>query len=119
MIIIKDDQPRMYELTYLVPAVFTQSEIDKMREEIATLVKKFKGEVVQSYDWGKKPLAYSIRYNSKDVNEAVYTHLEFTLLPEQAPEFEKQVYLMSNLIRHLLVKVDDKKKTADEPKATS
>lgn len=109
MKILKDEQTRLYELTYLVPAVFTQSEIDKIREDVTTLVKKFKGEVVDSQDLGKKSLAYSIRHNSKDVNEAIFTYLEINLLPAQAIEFEKQVYLLPNLIRHLLVKAEGKK----------
>jgi len=116
MKIIEDPQTRLYELTYLVPAVFTESEISKMREDVLALVKKFKGDVVSTQDWGKKTLAYSIRHNSKDVTEAIYTHLELSFLSKNAPLFEKEVYLLPNLIRHLMVKADEKKKETKEVK---
>lgn len=108
MKIVKDEQTRLYELTYLVPAVFTQTEIVKIREEISALLKKYQGEIIKTDDWGKKPLAYAIRHNSKDVTEAFFTFVEFKLLPAKAPSFEREIFLMSNLIRHLMVRADEK-----------
>lgn len=101
----------------MVSAGFTDTEVKKVQEEIAALVKKFKGSIDSETVWGKKSLAYTIRKSGKTFDEAVYVHLRMSLPAEKAQEFEKGIYLNNSIIRHLLVVGSDEveeEKTSEE-----
>jgi len=101
--IVKDNQKRDYELTYLLPAYFTSAELNKHKAVVEELVKKHKGEIKNTEDWGKKTLAYRIKKAGKSHSEAVYIHLVLTFLPEKVQKFAREVQLLDDLLRHLLV----------------
>ncbi len=108
---------RLYELTYLVAAVFTDSELAKIREEIEALVKKYSGTVKKFEDWGKKNLAYKIKKAGKTSTEAFYSHYQIEFPADKVQEFEKFLYMNPQIIRHLLVVAqDDEQKTQVETK---
>ncbi len=96
-------EARSYELTYLVPTSFTDSEASKIADEVTKLVTRHKGQVTKSDSWGKKKMAYRIKHGSSYHAEAYYTHLEFSMPSTEAQAFEKNIYLQPNIVRHLLV----------------
>lgn len=104
---------RTYELTYLVPATITDAEVSKIKDSVAALVKKHKGEVVTTEEWGKKKLAYRIKHGGTVHTEAHYVHLVLHFSTDKVSAFEKDVYLMTSLLRHLLV-LGEEKETATE-----
>jgi ribosomal protein S6 len=108
---------KQYELTYLVPGSMTDSELTKVQEEIQGLVAKHKGKIISEDAWGKKSLAYAIGQNGKDQQAAHYMHLvlEFDTIHTQA--FEKDVYLVDEVIRHLLVEAAAIEQTTEEQTA--
>ena len=66
MKLITDKVVRKYEFTYLLPEFFTSAEVEKAQKEIEELVKKHKGKVISTADWGKKALAYKkLHYHHK------------------------------------------------------
>lgn len=97
---------KMYELTYLVPASFTDSELAKAQESVQGLVKKHSGTIISSDAWGKKPLAYPIRKAGKTHTEAAYFHVKIEFTSTQAPLFERDVYLENEVLRHLFVEAE-------------
>lgn len=101
---------KLYELTYLVPGSFTDSELGKVQETVQGLVKKHSGKIVSEESWGKKPLAYAVRRAGKDHDEASYNHAILEFPSTAAPDFERDVYLEESVIRHLFVE-------AEKPKA--
>jgi len=103
MKLVTETKTNAYELTYLVSAGFTDSELKKVQEDVLALVKRYKGEVISENVWGKKPLAYAIRKAGKLHSEAYFVHLKLNLVSDKAPEFENGVYLHNAIIRHLLV----------------
>lgn len=103
MKLVTETKTKKYELTYLVPSGYTESELSKVQEEVQALVKKHKGTVVSEDSWGRKPLAYDIRQAGKIFTEANYSHLVINFQPEKTPLFEKELYLNETIIRHLLV----------------
>jgi ribosomal protein S6 len=103
MKIIKDPRVRKYELTYLVPAGLTSDEVKKINETIVELVKKAKGKLLNTTDWGKKELAYTIKHEGKRQNEAIYTHLELELDSTQTPKLETDLRIQPQVMRSLLV----------------
>lgn len=115
MKLVKDLSVRTYELTYLVPSSLSETEVSNLKEKITQLIARYKGKLVMAEDWGKKNLAYAIRHKSQAQNQAHYTHLSMEISSDQAVAFEKEVYLDTNIMRHLFVKVEDKKPAAVKP----
>lgn len=92
-----------YELTYLTGLGLTSDEQKAVADKILTSLKKHKGTVETTEDWGKKVLAYTIKKEGKKHNEAIFTHLVFEINASKVTDFEKDIYLMPEVIRHLLV----------------
>lgn len=113
--LIADKAAKKYEFTYLLPEFYTSAEVAKAIAEVEELVKKFKGKVVSTEDWGKKTLAYKIRKGSKSHAEALFTHLVIEMEAKNAQKFERDVYLNERILRHLMV-VEEKPSTALEEK---
>lgn len=106
---------RQYELTYLVPASFTDAEVTAVREVVEQLVTKHQGKVLSTENWGKKQLAYKIKHLTQRHQDALYVHqvLEFNTKHVQA--FEREVHLNEQVIRHLLVLHEESTPVADKP----
>lgn len=103
MKLVKDKRVRTYELTYLLPEAFTSSEVAQTKEAIEQLLKKHKVKILSQEDWGKKALAYPIKYKSKKQYEAYYTFMVLEADSSEMPKFENDLYLKQDIIRHLLV----------------
>ncbi len=101
--IVADKQAKLYELTYLLPADFTDSQLATVGESILKLITKHKGKVLQTQDWGKKALAYKIKHQGKFHTEAAYTHQVIKFPPAKVQSFEKEVFLEEQIMRHLVV----------------
>ena len=113
--IIADKQPKLYELTYLLPADFTDSERATANEDVTKLITKYKGEVLETQDWGKKDLAYKIRHQGKFHPQAVYTHQVVKFQPDQVQAFERELLLEEKVMRQLLVVSENQSKPAATP----
>lgn len=107
MKIIADAQSKLYELTYVLPADLTKSELEAAEEVVNKLIAKYKGEVKETQDWGKKDLAYKIKFQGKQRSQGVYTHLQVAFLPQKVQAFEKEFLLLDEVMRHLLVVAED------------
>jgi len=108
MKIIKDARVRHYELTYLVPADLTSEEAKKAAEVVLGLIKKAKGKVLNSIDWGKKELSYMIKHAGERQYEAVYTHLELELDAANVQQLDLDLKILPELMRYLLVLSEDR-----------
>lgn len=106
MKLVSDPVIRSYELTYLVPTSKTTAEQSVFAETIVNEIKSFGGSVVSQDEWGKRELAYTIKYNKARHQEAVYFHVVFNMEAEKVPEFEKKLNLNQDLLRHLLVQAE-------------
>lgn len=107
MKILAVEKKKDYEFTYLIPGVYTNSEVKKAKDAVLDAIKKNGGEVVSEEDWGKKRLAYVIKKAGKKHEEAFYTHMIITFPSENVQKFEKEIYLNQTIIRHLLVVATD------------
>lgn len=108
MQIPQDKRVRQYELTYLVPASLTNDEVSQVETAVEKLVKKHKGTIVSTEDWGKKTLAYTIQTGGKRHTEGVYKFLVLEFDTAHTVAFEKDVFLNQTIIRHLLVVAEAK-----------
>lgn len=109
------DRERHYELTYLVSPSLTSDELSKLREKVKAIITKYKGEVLEVIDWGRKTLEYPIKHEGKTYNEAVYTHSVIMLPSTDVTGFDRDMRLNTSVIRHLLVIAEEAKSKAEKP----
>ncbi len=104
MKIVKDNVKRQYELTVLIPAKLTEANISKFKDELKTKVfKKHKVEVLSQEDWGKKVLAYEIKYEGKTHIDAYYCHYVIEALPESVQKVKQALNIHPKVFRYLVV----------------
>ncbi len=101
--IIEDKQTRKYELTCILAAEYTKSELDELQADLTELLEDKEAEVDKKEDWGKKELAYTIRKEGKAYDEGYYLHWVFTADPGQINSIKKALNLKERVIRKLLV----------------
>ncbi|MDH5532905.1 MAG: 30S ribosomal protein S6 [Candidatus Pacebacteria bacterium] len=111
MKLIADNTVKTYEFTYLLPEFLTTAEVAKATEEVEKLVKKHKGKIVSTEDWGKKNLSYKVVKGGKKHADALFTHMILEFEPKNVQNFEKGVYLNEGILRHLLVVAEKETKS--------
>ena len=107
MKILVDERVRQYELTFILVANLTSTELKQSFETLSALVKKYQGEVVRQEDWGKKPFAYTIKKGGKRYLEGAYHHWVISLEAKHVNDLERELILLPILIRSLLIKAED------------
>jgi small subunit ribosomal protein S6 len=107
----QERDPRAYELmTVFVPDLSdedTQTQVDK----VATFISNAGGSVTEtltSSPWGRRRLAYTIRFNGVDYRDGVYTVYHFDSAPSNLTELERDLKLDTSTMRYLLVHDDPK-----------
>ncbi|MCP5404791.1 MAG: 30S ribosomal protein S6 [Pseudomonadaceae bacterium] len=92
-----------YELTYVLrPDVPTQ-HVDATTNKVTDAIKKAKGKVVKTEQWGLRTLAYPIKKHKK----GYYTMLGLSMPGEGLAEVENMLKLSEDIIRFMTVKVED------------
>jgi len=92
-----------YEVTYILRPALEEPEMDARVESIAESLKTQGGEVVGEIEkLGKRRLAYEI----DDVREGYYVVMKFKSDAAQAKEFERQLRLNEDVMRHILINLD-------------
>ncbi len=92
-----------YEVTYILRPHIDEAEFDGRIAEIAEHLKKNGGEVISVDKMGKRRLAYEI----DDVREGFYVVMNFKSTGEQARELERQLRLNEDVMRALLIRLDE------------
>ncbi len=94
---------RQYELTFVIPGDRTSVQVAAVDTAVKTLAKKHKIKVVSEEDWGKKELAYTIVHNTKRHDEGYYHHFVLETEASNVRDFEQDISLNQDVMRHLLV----------------
>ena len=92
-----------------------EAKMDVSLKVIADLVKQNGGDIITEDDWGRKELAYKIAGET----HAVYRVYELSLPAEAPAKIDGVLNITDGVIRHLIVKIDDKIEAAlaEEKKA--
>lgn len=107
---------RTYELTYLLPVSYTETELQGFRAEVEKMLAKHKATIVTTEEWGKKKLAYEVAFKHQPQSEAVYVHITFTAKPESIKGIEADLTLNVSLMRYLLVTAEEQKEVSVKAK---
>ena len=93
-----------YEVTYILKPNLEETEIDTRVAAMAEVLTNNGGEVVGEIEkMGKRRLAYEI----DDIREGYYVVMKFKSEAPQAKELERQMRLNDDVMRALLIRLDD------------
>ncbi|MDZ7798746.1 MAG: 30S ribosomal protein S6 [Patescibacteria group bacterium] len=96
-----------YELLYIVSGKIAEDEQKNITNQVESLIKKLEGNLTLSESLGKKKLAYPIKKN----DHGSYYVNEFDMEENKLKELEKNLKLINEIIRFLIiVKVPTKEK---------
>jgi small subunit ribosomal protein S6 len=115
---------RDYELMLILlpdmPEEDNQAAIDKVRRYITDVNAEIT-ETLTDSPWGRRRLAYTIRYENVDYRDGFYVVIHFTSQPNVIGEIERELKLDTNVIRYLLVMDDPKagEKITEQPEAVA
>lgn len=92
-----------YELVYVLRPDVPTAHVDATTNKVTDLVKKAKGKVVKTEQWGLRTMAYPIRKHKK----GYYTLMGLSMPGTGVSELEHQLKLADDVIRFMTVKVDE------------
>ncbi|MGB3307409.1 MAG: 30S ribosomal protein S6 [Thermomicrobiales bacterium] len=103
--------PRAYELMVMIVPDISDEEVAEELGRINTYIGDVEGtisEVLTDSPWGRRRLAYTIRFNSIDYRDGYYAVYHFQARPDVIAEIERELKLDTRIIRYLLVHDDPK-----------
>ena len=93
-----------YEMTYILRPQLEEADIATRIAALAEMLRNNGGEVVGEIErMGKRRLAYEI----DDIREGFYVVMKFKGDAAQAKELERQMRLNEDVMRHLLIRLDE------------
>ena len=96
---------RQYELMAVFSPDVSEEDLPGAIERVGGYIATAGGEVVsvnQESPWGRRRLAYAIRYQGRDVRDGYYVLYYFDIQSTQIAEIEREIGLNDKLIRHIL-----------------
>ena len=107
------NQPRQYELVYIVPPETTEQALADLHTQIEAIVARFQGTIDATENWGRRRLAYEIARQK----EGIYVLELMTGSGEMVKEIDRRLKVIDLVIRHLVVRVDEEMRVANRRKA--
>ena len=95
-----------YEIMFIVKATLESDVVDKTAESLKSIITDKKGKVSEFKALGEKKFAYPIK---KEING--YYFLMLANAPAEAiAEFDRKALINENILRHLVIKLDEEEK---------
>ena len=95
-----------YEFSYILDGVLAEDQIKDLVGRINKYITDNGGVVVDSDEWGMRPLAYAIRNRSN----GYYVNLHFNAPPDLPAKLERTLRIEESVLRSLILKLDSKMK---------
>ena len=92
-----------YELALVVNAKIDREKRVAVVEKAKGYIERFGGTLGATEEWGKKRLAYEIQ----KMFEGYYYFIRFEAGPETPNELEANMRILENVLRYLIVRLDD------------
>ena len=92
-----------YEVAVVVTAQITDEERAAVVEQVKAYIARRGGNVTEVEDWGKRRLAYEIAKQS----EGYYYFVKVDGEPTMSVELEKDLRIMENVLRYLIVREEE------------
>ena len=92
-----------YEVMFIVRATMESDQVKKTAESMKTIIEDLGSKVIEFKELGEKKLAYPIK---KELNGYYYV-MTIEATKEAQAELDRKAGLDENIIRHLIVKLDE------------
>ena len=94
---------RQYELVYVVSPEVTEDGVSELHSRIEEIVTQLSGKIENTDNWGRRRLAYEINRH----REGTYVLQLIEGPGEMVAELDRRLRVMDQLLRHLIVRVDE------------
>lgn len=91
-----------YELVLIFKPELSEEDRNTVFSRIQQIIDE-NGKLEEVHDWGKRKLAYEINY----IKEGYYYIVNFDLDPQFVKEIERRCRLFDQIIRYMVVRVDE------------
>jgi small subunit ribosomal protein S6 len=106
-------ETRQYEVVYIVTPDAGEDVVADLHKQIEAIVQRFGGNIEKTENWGRRRLAYDIAHH----REGTYV-LEVINGPGAlVHELDRRLKVIDQVVRHLVVRVDDELRVAARAKA--
>ncbi|HEV3485003.1 MAG TPA: 30S ribosomal protein S6 [Vicinamibacterales bacterium] len=100
---------RQYELVYIVTPEASDEQVTELHTQIEQIVQRFGGTFDKTENWGRRKLAYEIGHH----REGIYVVETITGSGEMVKEIDRRLRVIDQVVRHLIVRVDEELRVAD------
>jgi small subunit ribosomal protein S6 len=100
---------RRYELVYIVTPDAPEEQVAAIHEQVEQTVQKLGGTLEKSENWGRRKLAYEIQHHK----DGVYVLEVIVGGGELMKELDRKLKVIDQVIRHLVVRVDEEYRVAE------
>jgi small subunit ribosomal protein S6 len=107
------NKPRQYELVYIVSPEMSEQAVADLHGQIEAAVARFGCVIEKSDNWGRRKLAYTIGPH----REGIYLLDVINGTGELMKELERRLRVNEQVLRFLVVRVDDELRAAERAKA--
>lgn len=94
---------RNYETTFVMVPDIEEEDRENIINRAESIIRDHNGEINEEDEWGSKQLAYEIN----DYKTGYYTVIDFDAETTVVQELERQLNIMPNVLRHLVIKKED------------
>ena len=91
-----------YEIVYIIHPALQEGRLNDIKNKIHDKIVSFKGKVLYDDNWGKKKLAYAIDKQKY----GTYLFCQFLLEGKDVKEINIDCELNSNILRHLITRIE-------------
>jgi len=109
---------RQYELVYIITPEASEQEVADLHGQIEQIIQRFNGTLDKTENWGRRKLAYEIAHH----RDGIYVVETISGSGELMKEIDRRLKVIDQVIRHLVVRVDEElrvaERTRDARKAT-
>jgi small subunit ribosomal protein S6 len=95
---------REYELVMVISPEVADEDVSGTVDRVGNFIQERGGEMKEADPWGRRRLAYPIERH----NEGHYVVTQFSLEPQQVRALEGSLELAEDVLRHLVVKLEDR-----------
>ena len=106
-------EPRQYELIYVVAPDVDDAGVAALHARVESVVTEGGGQIDKTDNWGRRRLAYEIDRH----REGTYVLELFTGSGEIVGELDRRLKVADNVLRHLIVRVDEDLRKAERSRA--
>ena len=104
---------RQYELVYILPPDTTEQQVTELHTQVEAVVSRMDGKIEKTENWGRRKLAYEISRQK----EGVYVLQVINGSGELMKELDRRLKVMDQVIRHLVVRVDQEKNVVERTRS--